>query len=151
MVVETGSELASAAPSRIEKNGTATSSISAVAASANRAGRLAIQSVQRRQAGDSSLLAKFAAAIARRSLRRSTRPPNNASRAGVRVIADITVSATVIAADTATPNRNETPSSIIPSIATQTIAPANITARPEVSSASTTASSRSSPRIIPWR
>ena len=39
----------------------------------------------------------------------------------------------------------------MPSIATQTIAPANITARPEVSSASTTASSRSSPRSMPCR
>ena len=54
--------------------------------------------------------------------------------------------ATVTAAAMATPYRKLTPSANIPSMAMQTISPANRTARPEVSIASTTAASRVSPR-----
>ena len=103
MVVEAGSELASAEPSRIEKNGTAHRSITHVATAANSAGRRASQSVQRRHSGDSSFVQSAFAAIARRSPRRSTRPPNSDSSAGVSVNAPITVKATMIAAATATP------------------------------------------------
>ena len=106
MVVEAGSELASAEPSRIEKNGTAHSSITHVATAANSAGRRASQSVQRRHSG--RLVVAWRAllrAIARRSPRRSTRPPNSDSSAGVSVSAPITVKATMIAAANATPYR----------------------------------------------
>ena len=61
------------------------------------------------------------------------------------------MNATAIEAAIATPYRKLTPSANIPSIAMHTIIPANSTARPEVSIASTTASSPLSPRIRPWR
>ena len=51
----------------------------------------------------------------------------------------MTVNATAIEVPTATPYRKLTPSANMPSIAMQTIIPANITARPEVSSDSTIA------------
>ena len=83
---------------------------------------------------------------ARRSRRRSTRRPKNPSIAGSSVIDASTVNATAIAAATPTPYRKLTPSANIPSIAMQTITPANRTARPDVSIDSTTASSTDCPR-----
>lgn len=59
----------------------------------------------------------------------------------------MTVKATVTAAAMATPWRKLTPRANMPSIAMHTISPANSTARPLVSIASTTAASRDSPRI----
>ena len=88
---------------------------------------------------------------ARRSLRRNTRVPNNPSMAGSSVSEAMTVNATAIEVPTATPYRKLTPSANMPSIAMQTIIPANNTARPDVSRDSTTASSPPRPRSSPWR
>ena len=77
--------------------------------------------------------------------------PKNPSMAGSSVSDARTVNATAIEVPTATPYRKLTPSANIPSIAMHTIIPANSTARPEVSSDSTTASSPLSPRSSPWR
>ena len=51
----------------------------------------------------------------------------------------------------AAPDSTPTPTVIIPSRATQTVIPANMTARPAVPAAATTASVTLSPRRIPLR
>ena len=76
----------------------------------------------------------------------STREPNKPSSAGSSVSAATTVNATAIAAATATPYRKLTRSATCPASRCTTIAPANSTARPDVSSDSTVASSRLCPR-----
>jgi len=77
--------------------------------------------------------------------------PRMPSIAGSRVIADRTVNSTVSAAATATPLRNETPSTSMPSRAMHTVPPANSTARPEVFRATATESIGWSPRLSPRR
>ncbi len=151
VVVFVGSEPASADPRRIDRNGIAMRTISSVAAPANTAGRSCIQSVQRAHAVDSSESRQLLSASALRSRRRSTSRPKIPSIAGSSVSAASTVNATATAAATATPYRKLTPRANIPSIAMHTIIPANRTARPEVSSDSTAASSRCIPRSRPWR
>src|SRR4051794_11589661 len=146
-VVEPGSEPASVEPVRIERNGTAISSISAVARPAMSAGRARSTSAQRRHAGDSSLWDSSPAARARRAPRVNARNPMNPSRAGVKVSAARTVNATTTLAAMPTPPSTLTRRASIPRSAMQTVAPANRTARPEVSSAWTVASSLLSPRI----
>ena len=151
MVEFAGSLPESAEPRRIEKNGIAITTITPAAIAANNAGRACIQPIQRAQPGDSSVTAKRPSRSARRSRRRRTSRPNKPSKAGSSVSAATTVNETAIAAAIAMPYRKLTPSANIPSIAMQTIMPANSTARPEVSSDSITASSRLNPRNNPWR
>jgi hypothetical protein len=67
------------------------------------------------------------------------------SIAGSRVSAASTVNPTVIPAAIATPFRKLRPSTSMPSSATQTVPPANSTARPEVFTAVPTASRTSCP------
>ncbi len=80
-----------------------------------------------------------------RSFFGSTLRPKNPSSAGSRVSEATTVVATLREAATATPYRNDRPSANRPSSAMQTVMPANSTARPEVSSAVTVASSGLAP------
>lgn len=119
----------------------------AAATAANTAGRLLIASVHRTHAGDSTRVDRLPSFSARRSRRRGIQRPRIASSAGSSVSAAMTVKATVTAAAMATPWRKLTPRANMPSIAMHTISPANSTARPLVSIASTTAASRDSPRI----
>ena len=147
MVVLVGSVPASAEPRRIEKNGTAITIITSAATPATSAGRRRTHAVQRAHTGDSALSVKSPAFRRRRSRRPGTRPPRMPSSAGSSDSAASIVKATVTAAATATPYRKLTPRANIPSIAMQTIVPANSTARPEVSIASTAESSRDRPRF----
>ena len=73
------------------------------------------------------------------------------SRAGSKVREESIVSVTVMAAVTATPYRNVTPSANWPSSAMQTIRPANSTARPAVLTALAAASSTLRPPRSPVR
>ena len=133
------------------KNGRVKMIITINAKAAKIAGRRPRIRVQRAHSGDSSSVVSSPARTARRSRRRGTRPPTAPNSAGSSVSAAITVNATTTAAATATPYRKLTPSANIPSIAITTIIPANSTARPEVSIASTTASSRLTPRRVACR
>ena len=146
-----GSLPASAEPRRIDRNGIASTSMISVAPAANSSGRCCSLSLQLAQRGDSSLVRSLPSRSCRRSGRRSTFGPKKPSRAGSSVSAATTVKDTATEAATATPYRKLTPSANIPSIAMQTIIPANITARPEVSSDSITACSLVCPRSSPWR
>ena len=77
--------------------------------------------------------------------------PKKPSIAGSSVIAEATEKTTVIAAPMPRPFRKLTRSTSRPSSATQTVAPANSTARPEVSSARTAESSTVMPVFSPPR
>jgi hypothetical protein len=77
--------------------------------------------------------------------------PNIPSSAGISVTAAIIVVSTTIAEAKATPLRKLTLSTISPSSATMTVAPANSTARPDVFSARTHAASGSRPAVIALR
>ena len=140
-----GSLPASAEPRRIEKNGIASTTMINVATPAIAAGRFWITSAHRAQRGDSSVTRCLPSRSARRSRRRGTHLPSSPSSAGSSVSAASTVNATAIAAAIATPYRKLIPRANMPSIAMQTITPANSTARPEVSSDSTVACSRDAP------
>ena len=135
----------------MEKNGIAMITMIPAAAAANTAGRRCIHPVQRAHAGDSSELLRSPSRSAWRSRRRSTKRPKKPSSAGNSVSAAMTVNATATAEAIAMPYRKLTPSANMPSIAMQTIIPANSTARPDVSNDSTTASSRERPRSRPCR
>ena len=87
----------------------------------------------------------------RRSFLDSAFIPIMPRKAGISVIAASATTSTVTEAAMATPLRNETPRISRPSSATITVAPANRTARPEVLSARTHASSGSRPFLIALR
>ncbi len=73
------------------------------------------------------------------------------SIAGSRVPAAMTLIRTITAAAMPTPLRNDRPSTSMPSMATQTVAPAKMTARPEVLRARTADSSGLRPALSPLR
>ncbi len=76
---------------------------------------------------------------------RSTRRPASASSAGSSVTDAATTTATARLAEIATPYRKETPVKASPKSEMTTVAPATITLRPAVETASTTASRTSDP------
>ena len=77
--------------------------------------------------------------------------PKKPSSAGSSVTAVAIVKSTVTVAAMPTPLRNDTPRMSSPSSATQTVAPANRTARPDVLSARSTACSTGRPALMALR
>ncbi len=153
VVVFDGSEPASEEPRRIERNGIAIRTSTSAAAVAIRAGRACTTA---RPNGPSPATHRCSVSSPAASARRSapaedSRPEESRAAQAARVSAASTVKRTATLAATATPYRKLTPSANIPSSAMQTVIPANITARPEVSSESTIASSTDLPRCRPCR
>jgi len=139
---------ASEAPRRIENAGITSTSMTTLAMIVSGIGRLCTNAAQRAHPWETWTSIFPSAASFARCLRPSTRFPNSENRAGSSVTATATANTTMIAADSPIPDRMLNPSMSSPSIATVTVPPAKMTARPEVSMARTVASSG----VIPaWR
>ena len=147
MVVLAGSVPASALPSSIEKTGIARTMSTAAEMIAAGQGRRWIKRLHAAQNPVPGGLVLPSPGMRKRSTRR----PILLSIAGSSVSDASIVSRTASEDATAGPYRNETPRANIPSSAITTVAPANSTARPEVSIALRTASRTSSPSRSPAR
>ena len=147
MVVLGGSAPASADPSSIENAGIASTMSSAAERIAAGHGRRWMSRLHRYQKPLPSGLTRPKPGTRQRSIRR----PILLSIAGRSVSDAVMVSSTASDEATAGPYRNATPRANMPRSAITTVAPANSTARPEVSMALTTASSTSSPSRSPAR
>jgi hypothetical protein len=148
VVVEDGLLPASEEPRRRENTGNVRTPMSTIATADSSPGRRWTTLAQRCHTPP---LLGVPAAVRRRSRRLSVRIPRMPSRAGSRVIAASTVATTVVAEAMAMPFRKLMPSTSMPSRAITTVAPANSTARPEVSIALTTESSTVMPDLRPVR
>jgi hypothetical protein len=153
VVLDAGSLPWSEMPSRRCSTGSARTSITTAATVASAAGRRCTVSAHLVHAPSASVTVAAAGCAPRRPRcrRLSTRRPKTPSSAGSSVSAASTVQATVSAQAIASPLRKLKPRTRMPSMQTQTVLPANRTARPEVSIAVTAASCGLRPAFRPRR
>jgi hypothetical protein len=151
VVLAAGSLPWSEEPSRSDSTGAESASMMISATAARGLGCRSTKPAQRAQKPLACTSCGPSKASRRRSRRLSTRVFMKPSIAGSRVIAASTLNSTISAAETPMPLRKLTLRMNRPSIATQTVSPAKMTARPEVFSARTVASSGSSPAFRPLR